>query len=143
MAFFGGLIFFYGLFWLVSLVAYQQYFTSQLCGIWAASIMFILIGLAHFIKPDKIEAMIPDAMQDYKRLLNYTSGFFEIVFGVLLLFPITREPAAYGLILLLIAVFPANINMAKKKPGFYTISRLFFQPVYIFWIVYFALNIVK
>ena len=47
----------------------------------------------------------------------YISGFFEIVLGLMLLIPQTRKIAAYGLILLLIAVYPANIYLAfYEKP---------------------------
>jgi uncharacterized membrane protein len=44
--------------------------------------------------------------------LVYISGFFEVLFGLLLLFPGMRYVAGWGLILLLIAVFPANIYLA-------------------------------
>jgi uncharacterized membrane protein len=44
--------------------------------------------------------------------LVYISGFFEILFGLLLFFSRTRRVAGYGIIALLIAVFPANIQMA-------------------------------
>jgi uncharacterized membrane protein len=46
--------------------------------------------------------------------LVYLSGVFEILFGVLLFFHSTRKIAAYGIIALLIAVFPANIQMAMN-----------------------------
>jgi len=47
--------------------------------------------------------------------LVYISGFFEIVFGFLLLINSTRYYAAWGLILLLIAVYPANIYLAQTN----------------------------
>lgn len=48
----------------------------------------------------------------YPLELVYISGFFEILGGVGLLIPFVSRAAAWGLILLFIAVFPANINMA-------------------------------
>ena len=51
----------------------------------------------------------------YKLSLVYISGFFEILFGIMLLFPYTRYIAAWGLIMLLIAVFPANIYLAMTN----------------------------
>ena len=51
----------------------------------------------------------------YKLALVYISGFFEITFGVLLLFPSLRYFAGWGLILLLIAIFPANIYLAQTN----------------------------
>jgi len=46
--------------------------------------------------------------------LVYLSGFFEVLFGVMLLFKKYRVLAAKGLILLLIAVFPANIYLTQS-----------------------------
>ena len=51
----------------------------------------------------------------YHLELLYISGIFEILLGSLLLFNRTRKYAAYGLILLLIAVFPANIYLAFNE----------------------------
>jgi uncharacterized membrane protein len=47
-------------------------------------------------------------------MLVYVSGVAEIVLGVLLLVPATTRIAAWGMIALLIAVFPANIHMAMN-----------------------------
>jgi len=47
--------------------------------------------------------------------LVYLSGFFEIILGLLLVFPSKRKIASYGLILLLIAVYPANIYLALNE----------------------------
>jgi len=67
------------------------------------------------------------------------SGFFELLFGIALLFEATRSYAAIGLILLLIAVFPANIYMAKRmyqkqsKNRWISYVRLPLQFVLIYW----------
>ena len=47
--------------------------------------------------------------------LVYISGFFEILFGIMILFPRYRFYGSIGLILLLLAVFPANIYLAQSK----------------------------
>lgn len=47
--------------------------------------------------------------------LVYVSGIAEILGGIGLLIPKTRRAAALGLLLLLVAVFPANINMAVNE----------------------------
>jgi uncharacterized membrane protein len=47
--------------------------------------------------------------------LVYISGFFEIAGGLGLLAPQTRRPAAWGLLALLVAVFPANIHMLVNE----------------------------
>ncbi|WP_081147679.1 DoxX family protein [Niastella vici] len=108
-------------------------------GVFALTMMFVLVGISHFAKPEKLEAMIP-AHWPYRRAMNYLSGAAEIILGILLLFPATRMWAAYGLLLLLIAVFPANIFVARSKPNLYNISRLFFQPVYMAWVWFFCLR---
>lgn len=108
-------------------------------GILATAVMFLLIGTGHFAKPEKIEAMIPPRWP-CRRALNYSSGAAEIVLGAGLLMEATRPYAAIGLLLLLAAVFPANIYVARTKPSAYSISRLFFQPVYMAWIWWFCLK---
>jgi uncharacterized membrane protein len=113
----------------------------------ATTVMFTLIGLSHLRKPEQLMYMIP-AFLPNPGLLVFLSGIAEIVLGLGLLIPETRFWAAWGLILLLIAIFPANINVAVNNlppPGglpakpWYVWSRLLFQPVYILWIWYAAL----
>ena len=73
----------------------------------------------------------------YHKELIYLSGAFEIILGIMLLFETTRLFAAWGLILLLIAVFPANIYLAQTNGAALDISpsiawgRLLFQAVFI------------
>ena len=140
MAFFIGLLVFFGVGFLVDLLsggAWLPALTDK--GVFATTVMFVMVGISHFAKREKIEAMIP-AHWPYRRTMNYLSGAAEIVLGVLLIFDVTRVLAAWGLILLLVAVFPANIYVAKAKPTGYNISRLFFQPLYFAWIWYFCLR---
>ncbi len=75
------------------------------------ALFFVLAGLNHFRVPDFYVNIIPPYLPS-PLLLVYVSGFFEIVFGVLLLLPKYSSMAAWGLIALLIAVSPANIHMA-------------------------------
>lgn len=69
----------------------------------------------------------------------YISGLIEIVCGVLLIFPQTQKLGAYLSILLFIAVFPANVEMAKNfyqthhKYFWLTVLRLPLQIVLIWW----------
>lgn len=140
MAFLIGLLCFFGVGFLVAWISGGTWFATLTDkGVFAAAIMFTLVGISHFAKPDKLQAMIP-AHWPYRRAMNYISGAAEIILGILLLFASTRTIAAYGLLLLLIAVFPANIYVARTKPNFYNISRLFFQPVYMAWVWYFCLT---
>lgn len=140
MLFFSGLILFFGLFWSIAKVfnleELQSYYTI---GTHAAAVMFILVGIMHFAKREKLEAMIPTGLKQYARLLNYGSGALEIILGLLLMITKFKELAAWSLIILLILIFPANIFVAQKKPDLYNVSRLFFQPVYIAWLWFFCL----
>ena len=75
------------------------------------SVFYVGIGIKHFTNPMWFIKIVPPILP-YKLSLVYISGFFEILFGILILFPTTRYIAAWGLIFLLIAVFPANIYLA-------------------------------
>lgn len=85
--------------------------------------------------------IMPDYIPFHKPLV-LISGFFEIAGGIGLMFPFSQPYAAWGLILLLLAVFPANIEMFKKhhkRRGFTPfvwalLFRLPLQFVLIWWI---------
>jgi uncharacterized membrane protein len=78
---------------------------------------FIFIGISHFIMPDPFLKIMPEFIP-FKKEFVYLSGFFEILGGAGLLFKKVRKIAGWGLIALLIAVFPANISMAFKNQTF-------------------------
>lgn len=65
----------------------------------------------HFVVPGIYIRIVPPILPS-PALIVIISGIAEIAGGIGLLFPITRRFAAWGLILLLVAVFPANIYMA-------------------------------
>ncbi len=67
----------------------------------------------HFARPDFFEAIVPDWFPD-RRLANYASGAAEIALGLGLLPARTRRASALGLIALVAAVFPANVDMAMN-----------------------------
>lgn len=100
----------------------------------------ILAGVNHFLDPGVYVAMMPKALPAPVALV-YISGVAEIVVGVGLLVPATRRLAAWGLVALLVAVFPANINMAVNHlplgetvvPAWALWGRLPLQLVLIFW----------
>jgi len=76
----------------------------------------------------------------------FWSGVAEVLGGIGVLIPFTKTYAAWGLILLLVAVFPANIDMflkAYQKQGwtlytFITLLRLPLQFVLIYWVYWSA-----
>ena len=76
-----------------------------------ASTFFTGAGVMHFARPDFFESIVPDWFPD-ARLANEVSGAAEIALGLGLLPAGTRRWSAYGLIALLTAVFPANVDMA-------------------------------
>lgn len=74
------------------------------------SVSLIIIGSAHFLKPEQFARIVPPVFPAYTSV--YISGVFEILGGIGLLVPLVSVAAAWGLISLFIAVFPANIYMA-------------------------------
>jgi uncharacterized membrane protein len=84
------------------------------------STFFILAGAMHFVVPQIYIRIVPPILP-VPALIVLISGIAEIAGGLGLLFPITRRAAAWGLLLLLIAVFPANIYMAAAHLPFYSI----------------------
>ena len=79
-----------------------------------SSIFYVIVGIKHFIEPEYFLSIVPPYLR-YHLELVYISGLFEILFGLLILFPKYRYYGAIGLILLLVAVFPANIYLAQSK----------------------------
>ena len=78
---------------------------------WLLTVGMVGAGLNHFIAADTYVAMMPSALPAHRALV-YLSGIAEIAGGLGLILPATRRWAAWGLIALLVAVFPANVNMA-------------------------------
>lgn len=74
------------------------------------SLLYVIIGINHFTNTNFFVAIVPPII-NWKEEAVLISGFIEISLGVLLLFNQTRKLAAWGIILLLVAVFPANIYL--------------------------------
>lgn len=83
----------------------------------AVALFFIAAGYNHFRVPQTYVGIMPPYLP-YPLELVYISGVFEILGGVGLLVPWTRTFSMWGLIALLIAVFPANIHMAMNGVPF-------------------------
>lgn len=100
--------------------------------------LFLLAGIGHLVNPKFYLKIMPDYLPAHKALV-LLSGIAEIICGLLLLPSGTQTLGAYASIALLIAVFPANIEMSrkyylKKKKGFWlTIVRLPLQILLIWW----------
>lgn len=102
------------------------------------ALLYVFAGLNHFRNPRMYLKIIPAYLPN-PQLLNQISGTAEIILGFLLFFASTRDAAAWGIIVLLIAVFPANLYMLQNQEASFGISkwilmlRLVFQIVLIWW----------
>ena len=102
------------------------------------AIFFIYFGVDHFINPDFYLSIMPPAFPLHEEAV-YISGLFEILGGVGVLISRFRKIAAWGLIALLVAVYPANIYMAITPEVFPNISiellyfRLALQFLFFYW----------
>jgi uncharacterized membrane protein len=104
-----------------------------------ASVM-IGVGILHFAVPGPFVRIVPSALPT-PRALVLVSGFFEVLGGVGLLLERVRRAASLGLVLLYLAVFPANVNMvlhpeisAPYGIPYWTLwARLPLQAVFIAW----------
>ena len=106
------------------------------------ALIFATAGIAHFIIPDFFIRIVPSSLPAPNALVAI-SGIAEILGAVGILVAATRRAAGWGLIALLIAVFPANINMLslamynEASPGWYVAGlwlRLPLQGVLIWWV---------
>ena len=85
--------------------------------------IFILGGINHFVMPEFYLRIMPPYLP-VPLFLIYLSGFLETGFGIALLIPKYSRRAAWGIILTLIAVFPANIYMAMNTELFPDLNPL-------------------
>lgn len=83
----------------------------------ATALTFMTTGSAHFWLEKFFTAIVPRGLPNPKALV-YISGVAEFLGGVGVLIPSVRKHAGRGLIALLVAVFPANINMAVNPERF-------------------------
>ncbi len=73
-------------------------------------IPFILVGIEHFREPQKFVDIVPKYMP-FALFLVYLTGVMEIVGGLGIIYPETREITGRLMVLFLIAIYPANFNM--------------------------------
>ena len=81
------------------------------------AVVMVFAGALHFFYPRAYARIVP-AYLPAPLTLVYVSGAAEIVGGLGLLLPKARALAAWGLVVLFIAIFPANVNMAVHRIGF-------------------------
>lgn len=86
---------------------------------------FLYAGIGHFTKAWFFYKITPPLLQPYKKTINVIVGVAEIAGAIGLIIPQTRAAAAWGIIALLIAVFPANVYMLQSKGAGMKISMTF------------------
>ena len=110
---------------------------------WLLAGLFCTAGLLHFVRPAFFVAIVPPYLPQPEALV-FLSGVAECVLGALILFRATQRWAAWGLIALLLAVFPANVHMATHPEQFASIpqavlwARLPLQGLLIWWVYGYA-----
>ncbi len=109
----------------------------QLASRWIFGLLFILAGIGHFVSPGTYLKIMPSYLPWHRELV-WLSGVCEVVLGALLLVPSASRIAAWGLIALLVAVFPANIYLYQHQdllpiPPLFHLVRLPLQGLLILW----------
>lgn len=110
-----------------------------------AAIFFVGAGTNHFLMPEIYLGMMPPWLPA-PLAMNAVSGLAEVLGGIGLLIPATRRMAGWGLIALLVAVFPANLHVAwqGEMPGTHFSPRVLWlrlplQAVFLAWVWWVAL----
>ncbi len=105
---------------------------------WGLGLAFVAAGVNHFANPDFYTAIMPPYLPWHAELVAL-SGAAEIALGVLALPARTAPAAGWGLVALLVAVFPANVHMAlhpsdfPQFPQWFLYARLPLQGVLVWW----------
>lgn len=111
---------------------------ARKASLYAMASLYLLAGINHLVHPRFYLAIMPSWIGHHELLVGL-SGLCEIILAVLLLPLRTRRLAAWGIIALLVAVFPANIQMMiryieESRPGWWlTVLRLPLQLVLVWW----------
>ena len=111
--------------------------------LYLAAVLYIGAGILHFRSTASYLKIMPPYVP-WPLAMVYLSGAAEIAGGVGLLIPRARRTAAWGLVALLIAVFPANLHMAihhiqigaSHLPEWIAWARLPLQGVLIWWVLW-------
>ena len=104
---------------------------------WLLAFLLIAAGTMHFIRSEMFVQIVPPYLPLHRELV-YLSGVCEIALGLLLLLPRFSRFAAWGIVALLIAVFPANIYLYQHQdllpaPPLLHLLRLPLQGVLVIW----------
>ncbi|HWN72107.1 MAG TPA: DoxX family protein [Haliangium sp.] len=106
--------------------------------LWLMAAFYVTAGVNHFVSPEFYLPMMPDYLPWHMALI-YVSGVAELALGIAVLIPRLRVAAAWGIIALLVAVFPANLYAAMNQipligaEPVWNWVRLPFQALFIAW----------
>lgn len=115
--------------------------TAKQALLWVMAAFYVVAGVLHFVATDAYLPLMPPWLPAHRALI-LLSGVAEVALGVLVLVPATRRLAAWGLVLLLLAVLPANLHVAIHDVplfgatdglGIWNWVRLPFQAVLMLW----------
>ncbi len=115
----------------------------KLAGLVLMIVLYLGAGINHFIRPGFYLAIMPPWIPFHAAMV-FISGVAEVLLAILLIFPATRKPAAWGIIFLLIAVFPANVQMMinyineGNPKTWISVVRLPLQFVLVLWAYVYA-----
>ena len=117
--------------------------TTQRVFLIIAALFYLAAGALHFLKPEPYLKIMPPFLPWHLALV-YVSGVAEMAGGLGLLVPKVRRAAAWGIVALLIAVFPANLYMATNPveagaaalPAVVLWGRLPLQILLIWWVLW-------
>ncbi|GGJ63711.1 DoxX family protein [Deinococcus aquiradiocola] len=111
-------------------------------GVWGLAAVFVGAGALHLLRPSVFDSIVPrwvaPGVFPSARSVTLLSGVAELAGGLGLLFPRSRRAAGWGLAALLVAVFPANVEMARTPerfglPAWVLWVRLPLQPLLVWW----------
>ena len=90
------------------------------------SVTFVGVGLLHFVHGELFAQIVPPPLPPL--VTAYASGVAEVALGVLVAVPRTRRLAAWGLVALLVAVYPANVYTATSGVEIHGLPAWISQP---------------
>lgn len=120
----------------------------KVASLYAMAIVYTAAGIYHFIQPQFYKRIMPPWLSWHMELI-YLTGVLEIAFGLLLIPLQTRKFASYCIMVLLVLVFPANIQMMlnyyhEDNPLLWiAILRLPLQVLLIWWAYFFTRPVTK
>lgn len=104
--------------------------------------MYILAGIMHFVKPKAYMRIMPRYLPAHKTLV-YLSGLAEILLGILLCFPDTKNIAVWGVVLMLTVFFLVHFYMLSSAkaglnlPKWLLWGRIILQFGLIYWALFY------